>query len=137
MKKLNIVYLNYLTILLDDLPPVWWCSLGRLKQLGIYFGTNDWFLFPIFVPIMTPTRTLTHLPLGKKRHLESLRPDIEKYLCKKRGKKIWESNTIISEFLIIDLGPSNPYLICKITQFVSSNCKDKLFGQVNILTCWN
>ena len=88
------------------------------------------------MPITTPTRTLTHLPLGKKRHLESLRPDIEKYLWKKEGKK--HENlicTIISQFLIMDVGPSNSYLICKITQFVSSNCKDKLFGQVNILTC--
>ena len=84
------------------------------------------------MPITTPTRTLTHLPLGKKRHLESLRPDIEKYLCKKREK---HEKPIISQFLTIDVGPSNSYLICKITQFVSSNCKDKLFGQVNILTC--
>ena len=86
------------------------------------------------MPITTPTRTLTHLPLGKKRHLESLRPDIEKYLCKKEGKK--HENAIQSfSFPIIDVGPSNSYLICKITQFVSSNCKDKLFRQVNILTC--
>ena len=88
------------------------------------------------MPITILTRTLTHLPLGKKRHLESLHPDIEKYLCKKEGKdmKIKYNHLTIS-FLIIDVGPSNSYLICKITQFVSSNCKDKLFGQVNILTC--